>query len=349
MAIWFAAPAADSCLRRLGAMGRLVAIGLLLALAAAGCGDDGETARPRCAPDPADAPPPDGYRGTLFDAHVHLDDAGIVEPLVCAMDRGRVEAAAVSAHMDPEETFASDQAFRDAVRGHESRFRLFFHVDPGAPADMSPDRLARVIDDVGLFFVGIGEVTFSRPPWRGVTIADEPWPAVFELADDRDVLLSVRLTGDQGDELERMLERFPRTRVLLSGPELHEELPGLLRGHENLFFTLDGATLLGSSGGPSLSDVGGAADFAARSDAAFEQALPRAVDAWLPVVQAAPRRVMWGTDASAVWHASAEVYGRLVEFSRAFIGRLPRPFQAPFAAGNARRLLGGPEPPEADA
>jgi hypothetical protein len=61
---------------------------------------------------------------------------------------------------------------------------------------------------------------------------------------------------------------------------------------------------------------------------------------WLPVLQAAPDRVMWGTDVAFGWHLDEDVYGMLVDFSRRFVEQLPAELRDGYARLNAERLLG---------
>lgn len=72
-------------------------------------------------------------------------------------------------------------------------------------------------------------------------------------------------------------------------------------------------------------------------------------DEWLPVVQAAPGRVLWGSGVASVEAASAVPYGSVITEIRAFLGELPRPMREAVAAANARRLFGLPHPDDPDA
>lgn len=333
-----------SCpLRRLAGMRVTVAL-VVVALLGVACGSDGEAADDGpCDLDPVATPVPGGHGGLLFDAHVHVDRRELVASLSCSMQRERVEAAVVHTFMDPADPLSSQGDYLTARRDHDARFVPAFHVDPASPADMTAGRVTAVLNEAGLLFVGIGEIDFHESPWAGTSLLAEPWPGLFELADERDLFLVVDVRSDQAAELRRMLDRFPDTKVLVVGRSLRAALPDLLREHDNLFVTLTVSAMLpvGAAAGPD--------EFVERFDAEWEARLARAGEEWLPVVRAAPGRVTWGSDATVAWHGDAEVYGRFAAFTRAFLDTLPRSVRGDVALNNARRLFGIPVPRQPDA
>lgn len=248
-----------------------------------------------------------GYGGVLFDAHVRLAEPGMAAALVCAMAPNEVEAFALVAPMDPDDTFVTESAYREAVAGHEAAFVPFFDVNPATPADMAPERLERVLIEVGLFFRGVWAPDLALVPGE-----------TFDFAAQRDLFVTVRSAGGGGATLERALAVHPDTKVLVVGAAAAGELADLLARHERLFVVLEAGSL-------------------------------EATGDWLAVVQAGPDRVMWGSGADAADDVAPEAYGGLVASTRRFIDRLPQPMRKPFAVGNARRLLGIPEPLQPDA
>lgn len=332
-----------SCLLpRLIEMRALVVLVTVALLGTSCSGSDDDTPVVVCDPTPVATPVPEGYGGLLFDTHVHLDDPALVAPLACSMRSAEVEAAVVHTFMDPTDPISSEGDYLTMTRDRDVRFIPAFHVAPTAAEDFEAGRVRAVLNDAGLLLVGVGEVDFHDPPWTGTSLAAEPWPGLFELVDERDLFLVVDLRAGQAEELDRMLQRFPDTKVLVVGRALRAALPDLLREHDNLFVAITASALLPI-------DAAGPRRFVERFDDRWEQFLSTAADDWLPVVQAAPRRAMWGSDAAEAWQGEAEVYGRVTSFTRAFLDRLPRPMQGNVALTNARRLFGVPTPPQPDA
>ena len=117
--------------------------------------------------------------------------------------------------------------------------------------------------------------------------------------------------------LDRLLGDHPGASVLVSAERPLAGLPDLLREHDGLVVVMQ-APGLGSG------------------------------DEWLPVVQAAPERVLWGSGVTSVEAASASSYDRVIADVRALLGGLPRPMREAVAATNARRLFGLPHPEDPD-
>ncbi len=331
---------AKSCLLpRLIGM-RVFAVLVTVAFLGASCsGSDDDTPVVVCDSTPVATPVPEGYGGLLFDAHAHLDDPALVEALACSMRHAEVEAAVVHAFMDPTDPVASEGDYLTVTRDRDVRFIPAFHVAPTTPEAFDARRVRAVLNQAGLLLVGVGEVDFHVPPWAGTSLAAEPWPGLFELADERDLFLVVDLRADQADELDRMLERFPDTKVLVIGGALRAALPDLLREHDNLFVAITAPALLPI-------DAAEPRRFVERFDDRWEQLLSVAVDDWLPVVQAGPGRVMWGSDAAEAWQGEAEVYGRVTAFTRAFPSPAPHagPLSPTPAASSESPPLPSPTP-----
>lgn len=283
-------------------------LGLALAVAApvfGGCGGGGDDVVSTPCPEVVVPTTRAGdWGGVLLDTHTHLDEPGVAAALACALGPHEVEQAAIVAPMDPDDTFPTESAYREAVAGREGTFLPFFDVGARTPADLGPGRLERVLVEVGLFFRGVYSADLSLVP-----------AATFDWAGERDLFVAVGPTP--AADLAGALRAHPSTKVLVLGPATPDGLPALLRDHDRLFVTLDASTL-------------------GRGD-------------WLPVVQAAPDRVMWGSGVRRADEASPVAYGELVAATRHFVGALPQPFRRGFAVGNARRLLGIHEPPAPDA
>ncbi len=71
----------------------------------------------------------------------------------------------------------------------------------------------------------------------------------------------------------------------------------------------------------------------------WDTILENSYDRWIKTVEAAPDRVLWGTDVSSEWHFDRDVYKTLVEFSQEFVEMLPKEYRDGYMSENAKRLF----------
>lgn len=207
---------------------------------------------------------------------------------------------------------------------------------PGA-FDSREDRESFYEDRKEVFY-GLGEVTFYSGAEQGLRFTDDPIPEYFEMSAAEDLVLMLHPTEEQAADVGPMLSAFPDARLLLHGFELAgmgDTLPTLLAEHENLYWTHDTATMTGGL----MVRSNGQADFVDRFEANRDRYLDRAAQVLPPLLEAAPDRVMWGTDVVADWHVDPDVYGRLVAFSEDVIDSLPDEHRDPYAYENAVALF----------
>lgn len=284
-----------------------------------------------------------GYAGGLFDAHRHLDVPGTGPLNRCRNTEQSIAQAVIFVQMNPSDAAASGSSMRQDLGG-TPHFVPFFHVNPGSPSDMERDRLEAAFGSRGSLFGGIGEIALYRDPWRTTSLQSSPWPDIFSFARDNDLWVMFHVRPGQGAELRQVLEAWPDVRIVMHGSELLPEWPTLVRDFPNLHLTIDAIVLIRPVGDPSagglMSGSANAAAFNAAFDAQHDSMLALALERWLPVIDAAPDRVMWGTDTYATWHLDPDAFRRIVDFSRRFIAALPPEQQEPFAYGNARRHFG---------
>ncbi|MBI2170284.1 MAG: hypothetical protein HYU28_12420 [Actinobacteria bacterium] len=282
-----------------------VLVALLVGPTLAGCAGDDDAVRRAPCPEVTPTTTAGSYGGVLLDTRVQLTGPDVTKALSCVLEPNEVTKAVLVAPMDPNDSFRTELAYREAVRGEEGSYLPFLTV---VGSDLTRAALDRILREVGLFFRGVWVERLSEVP------AD-----VYERAVDADLFIAVPLGGAGGlAKLEAALGRNPKVKILVEATRPPEGLADLVRSQPGLFISIEAP------------DAG-------------------AVDGWLPVIQAAPDRVMWASGVGGASAAAPDAYGRPVANGRAFIGRLPRPMQEPVAAGNARRLMGVPEPVEPDA
>ena len=203
----------------------------------------------------------------------------------------------------------------------------FFDIDPETSRDLNRENVSRAYFASDIPFLGFGETAFYREPLDRASLASSGWHEIFQFSQEENLIIMIHLRRDQADELRTMLRTYPDTRVLLHGPEIPNELPALLQDHQNLYYTLDTATLLISPGRPPLPPFnlmypdgeGSASQFVNDFERHRDALLDNAIKTWSPVIRDAPNQVLWGTDVSLSWHIEREVYSRLITFSNDFI------------------------------
>ncbi|MDP1878688.1 MAG: amidohydrolase family protein [Actinomycetota bacterium] len=200
---------------------------------------------------------------------------------------------------------------------------------------------------------GIGEIELMtwRMPHddpRIMTLLD------FAAKNGLAVMLHPRL--GQLEQFEALVAKYPTTVFLMHmfardqyGKVFEDDrdaLIDLMSRRPNVYYTVDvDHMLLGDRGGllyafADLPPDRAARAFRAAFDTGRESMLAASLAKYLPLVQAHPDRVMWGTEMSTDYSYETSVYDRVIAFARAWIGGLPASAQEGVAYGNARRVLG---------
>lgn len=315
--------------------------------------------------------------GDLIDTHSHWDEGGYPEQYTELMAQYGVGCAVVFANAlvlpggsdeadendsDTEEEDEDEGGLLDAFTPTDDdgggddasytdiasdRFIRFFHVNPRLSAEITVAKLQEVLDEQSDFYTGFGEVALYQQGFQRDRLTDSPWPEVFQFLGEHNLWLMLHLFNEaQLQSLETMLAQYPNTKVLLHGEVGRERMGELLSKYPNLYLTIDTSMLVLTGDIDGARDIllfpngqGSAAQFIQAYDAAESAMVGQAVANWGAVIEAAPTKVMWGTDVAMSWHLEDEVYSRLIRFSKQFIERLPEAVRAPYAAENARRLF----------
>ncbi|OQA04950.1 MAG: Amidohydrolase [bacterium ADurb.Bin400] len=282
-------------------------------------------------------------KGDFIDTHLHFDDIDFFENLIPQMKQHRIGCAIAFINMgnngeDPREKL-------ELVDENPGLVIPFFHVDPRSENDLAPTKLQEVINRYPGYFRGFGEIAFYRPPFQQSNLRDQIWSDLMDFLLQNDLWLQFHLRNNsQLPEFEELIAKHPDNKFLLHGPELYAELPMLLQKYNNLYFTLDTASLIEKPGFgadrvlmyPHNMKKDG---FTSYFDENYQAILDSAVSKWKPVFDSAPDRVMWGTDGSISWHADKDIYNQLIRFSNDFITSLNPEYREPFTHQNASRLF----------
>ncbi len=198
--------------------------------------------------------------------------------------------------------------------------------------------LAEYLDINPGFFRGYGEIPLYAQEGSGAGPFSPDNPVLQEIYPlvERDRMIVYFHGGDnQAVELARILNDHPDTNFIVHGDQAQYDVPPLMDRFPNLYYTVD--ALYGDQW--LLHDGFTAEEFLARTDD-FEPLLEIDLADWKEVIEAHPDQFMWGTDrgGAVVWSWDRPVGLRLVDYARAFIGRLDPEVQELFAFGNAQRV-----------
>lgn len=222
-----------------------------------------------------------------------------------------------------------------------------------SPGASMVEELKRVHEKRKNVIVGIGEITFEHDGMGSLSL--EEFSELFEYAGKQDVPVMFHPTQTQAAELDEILSRYPDTTFIIHGGKMlqvHDQLVQLMGEHENLYWQMDVATMLR---GPHY--VGDADKYVAMYDREADQLpekLPSHVkelyrksqeehlqimhDQLLPLMEAAPNRVMWALDAATTMDTDPEVFDRYMDFSHRMLQMLPEKHRDNYAYKNAQRL-----------
>jgi len=233
------------------------------------------------------------------------------------------------------------------------RISIFYDVIGEDPSEVTREKLDELYEKSGGNFAGLGEFAFYEEVLHDIPITSADWEVMFEFAGEKNLPIMIHPQRQIIPDLETMLVRYPDTKILLHGFELPDLMGDLLKKHQNLYFTLDTATflvydsdepgfpaqpLMYPGNGPERTF--GAKTFLADYDAQRTGIVAEAIETWVPVLLAAPDRVLWGTDISLEGHVDEQVYQRLIDITNAFLQEVPEEHQANYLRNNAFELLG---------
>ena len=159
---------------------------------------------------------------------------------------------------------------------------------------------------------------------------------IYSAVKEHELMVYLHPGEGHEDNLERALQGHPEVSFVTHGEGIEEEIGDLMAKHPNVYFTVNDLY-----GDQYLLHPGESTEtfLAALED--YEPLLEKDLARWKEVIEAHPDQFMWGTDRGgiAVWTFDVEVGQKLVDYARAFIGRLDPEVQEKFAYKNAERLL----------
>lgn len=290
------------------------------------------------------------YEGDLFDTHTHLEQDELAHSLASRMSSHNVEGAI--SFMDVAFTDDSENGtiedIRDITNEHPNTFVPFFNCDcEKSSSQLTTSAIQTVVDDGSDLLSGFGELALYDSPWSDENLApnQEPFVSVYPILTEANMWVMFHPTTSQEAAIDEVLTNFPDQKFLFHGYAAKDYISNILTNHSNAYLTIDTAALLtraGDNEGNTLlyaSDINSAEDFLLVYEAESDDLMALALANYQDIIQTHPDQVFWGTDASMDWHMEEEVYEKLIEFSRSFIGQLDSSVQEKYAFSNADTLF----------
>ena len=304
------------------------------------------------------------YSGPLIDTHFHIphlpdsppgrkedEDIGVkpilgknitMTEIACTLQQDGTASVLAFFPVFPHIDWQSLEVVRRTVRRYPTLFVPF--IMPPGPKDVQPTVDAETLGEMlavhlGLF-QGYGEIGLYG--LEGLREADDYPPDAPIFQDIYSAVkkhqLMVYLHPGEGhvDNLERALQEHPEIIFIVHGEQVEEEIGDLMEKYVNIYFTVNDLY-----GDQYLLHPGESTRTFLAALKNYEPLLEKDLATWKELIEAHPDQFMWGTDRGgiAVWTFDLEVGQKLVDYARAFIGRLDPDVQERFAYKNAERIF----------
>ena len=303
------------------------------------------------------------YSGPLIDTHFHIphipdsptrssDSLSTSKPLLgrnvyvsdlaCTLDHEGTAKVFAFFPVWPEidSRFALEVASR-TIEEHPDLFVPFL-MPPGTddvPPTADAQTFKQMLDDrpglfqgygeIGLYELGTRRKASDYPPDTPILL--EIYPVVRE----HNLMVYLHPGSGHEDSLERVLAAHPETNFIVHGEQIEPVIGSLMEKYPNVYFTVNdlyGDQYLLNTRETKQSFLAAPTD--------FEPLLEKDLASWKGLIEQHPDQFLWGTDrGDAVWTFDIEVGRTLVDYGRAFIGRLDPDVQARFAYQNAERVM----------
>lgn len=193
-------------------------------------------------------------------------------------------------------------------------------------------------------FQGHGEIVLYDQPQEGGGRKAEDWPPdapllldVYQVARQHNLVVWLHPGEGHQDSLERVLEQHPDLSFIVHGEETEGNIGNLMEKYSNIYFALND---LHGREYPMRNAEDKSRFLAILGD--YDPLIEKDLDSWQELIETYPDHFMWATDRgnkAGLWSYDTDVGQILVEYARAFIGRLDPAVQERFAYKNAQSLL----------
>ncbi|HLD00613.1 MAG TPA: hypothetical protein VJC39_02620 [Candidatus Nanoarchaeia archaeon] len=268
----------------------------------------------------------------------------------------------ISGEPSPE-TLTSDQGLGeviDAVQKHPYRVIPFFNPGIGGEEieqkgylktdliNWYKSTLSASQKIVGKNFIkGIGEIETQE--WS----ARHNDPKIIELvqwANNQAINFMFHPVASKFGDVEKIIEAYPNTIFLIHMyredlEKSKSELIRVLKEHNNLYFSIDAAHIIHIEGDAiydldSSDKESSIKKFVSYYDSKENTLINNAIKAYKPLVDAAPDKVMWGTEIGPEYAFDPQVFDRAIKASRMVIAGFNKEHQEAVGYKNALRVFG---------
>lgn len=192
------------------------------------------------------------------------------------------------------------------------------------------------------FLRGLGEIETQE--WK-ISHNDPKVIQLFDLAKLNNINFMFHPVASKIEQVEQIAKAYPAQKIIIHMyredlDKSRDKLIKMLNDNANLYFSIDAAHIAHSNNMDILYDYDASIPFISKFDQNYKNMLNDAVSDYRPLVEGAPDKVMWGTEAGPKYSFEPEVYDRLIKISREFIGQMKPEYQEGLAYKNALKAFG---------
>lgn len=262
------------------------------------------------------------------------------------------------------DTLTSDQGLGEIIAAAQKHpYRIIPFFNPGIGGEevgkylgetltgMYSKTLAASQKIVGNDFIkGFGEVETQE--WS-VRHNDPKVIQLIELAEKNNLHFMFHPVASKIDDVEKIIEAYPNIIFLIHMyredlDDSRNQLIKILKEHDNLYFSMDAAHILfdNSLGGDlvyvydSKNKQSSIDKFVSTFDSKEKAMTANAIQAYKPIVDAVPDKIMWGTEIGPEYAFDSKVFDRAVKISRFVIAGFDQEHQEAVGYKNALRIFG---------
>jgi len=302
------------------------------------------------------------YKGPLIDTHYHLPNLreslldGGPEPIL-GEDIKISEIACNFKHEGTSKNFALFPIWPElpiwaqievAERTVEQYPDLFVpFIQPTETDDIRPTVEAEVLSEMLLVYPGLfkgwGESSLHKQE-EGLSGFPPDLPLfteIYPIIREQNMMVWMHPGEDQKDSFDRVLNQNPDINFIVHGDEIKGDIEYLMSRHPNIYFCIN--DLYANKNiyfDYEYKIVLTKESFFAHLEN-YEPLIQEDLRNWKSLIEAHPDQVMWclDRDQQILWTFDRDVGLKLVDYGRAFIGRLDPAVQENFAYKNAERLI----------